>query len=653
MATGRKAHDWLEMALASTAKLQPADLFAALDLERPGLEAVQTRVAQGDEPGALAALLAYYRARTHVWCPVEEALKVERPATPETIRHADDLLRHVFVPRPDALTLGYAPHDYGADIDWSLNPVGDVLWLSCMHRFDWDTYLASAFLETKNERYAAGWVGLAGDWIAKHPADAMRTVYAYNGLGVGVRIWHWCADFELYKCAPAFTPDFLRVFLSAVHDQAEVIAQPGRKFSHHNTTIVELDGLLRLGLVFPEFRRAEVWRARALAVLVETLARQFTPDGVQREWSINYHMGCAGLLLGVAALLKRNGGEPPPDFMAAIGRMYDYLLAAFAPDRLYPMFGDARRPSHDIAGALRRGAEVFGRQHYRDVLEERPAGYPAQLSYAFPDAGMYFLRSGWDRDAIYAALHCSPKAASTHDQPDNGTFEVCAYGRWVMPDSGCYAYGHGTVHEAERPWFCSTVAHQTLTLDGKNSVNAARHRLWHDEPRHTVLVCDNESYPGWTHRRTVFFVDRRFFVLLDEALGEPAGALDLHFQLAPGPAVVDTTGRVAWTLAPLGGNVLVWTPSDAPVTLCEEQGYTSSQFFKKEPRPAFAYRHRDQRQAVYLTVVVPFQGGHAPTVAGAFPAVRPGADRVAVAVSLDGVGWRMGRDLASGEAWVG
>ncbi|MBI3985847.1 MAG: alginate lyase family protein, partial [Lentisphaerae bacterium] len=577
----RKSHDWKEIALTPEARLQPANLFAALDLDRAGLAAVKARVEKGDEPGALEAFLAYYRARTNVWIPIDDALKIEKPAPAETLRHADDLLRHVFLARPNMRDLGYAPQDYGPDIDWSANPVDDVSWLSCMHRFDWDTFLASAFAATTNDRYAAGWIELTGDWIAKHPADAERTVYAYNSLGIGVRAWHWCADFELYKRSPAFATAFLRTFLAAVHDQAEVISASARKFSHHNPTIVEADGLLRIGIVFPEFRRAAAWRERATGLLSETLGRQFTADGVQREWSINYHMACAGLLLNVAELLRRNGSEAPPGFMDAIGRMYDYLLAALSPDRLYPMFSDARRPGHDIAGALRRGAAVFDRPQYLAVLEERANESPRQLSYAFPEAGIYYLRSGWDRGAIYAAFHCSPKAASSHDQPDNGTFELFAHGSWVMPDSGCYAYGHGTEFETERPWFCSTAVHQTLTLDGKNSVNAARHRLWHDEPRHTALVFENESYPGWTHRRTVFFVDRSFLVLVDEALGEPRGMLDLHFQLAPGPAALEATNRTARTAGSGGGNVLVWTPPDAPVALIEEKGQTSSKFHVK------------------------------------------------------------------------
>ncbi len=45
---------------------------------------------------------------------------------------------------------------------------------------------------------------------------------------------------------------------------------------------------------------------------------------------------------------------------------------------------------------------------------------------------------------------------------------------------------------------------------------------------------ENQSYVTLTHRRTVWFVDLVFFVLLDEALGDAADTPDLHFQMGPG-----------------------------------------------------------------------------------------------------------------------
>jgi heparan-sulfate lyase len=48
------------------------------------------------------------------------------------------------------------------------------------------------------------------------------------------------------------------------------------------------------------------------------------------------------------------------------------------------------------------------------------------------------------------------------------------------------------------------------------------------------LVVENQSYENLAHRRSVFFVDKRYFVIVDEAIGNATGDIDIHFQLAPG-----------------------------------------------------------------------------------------------------------------------
>jgi len=119
----------------------------------------------------------------------------------------------------------------------------------------------------------------------------------------------------------------------------------------------------------------------------------------------------------------------------------------------------------------------------------------------FPESGMYLLRSGWKAESVYMAPHCSPAAATGHGQPDNGTFELYAGGRWLMPDSGVYAYPD-TPHAAERDWSRQTAVHQTLTAGRRNSQNRPRHRLWASEPGFDCLAFENESYPVLVHRRS-------------------------------------------------------------------------------------------------------------------------------------------------------
>jgi len=99
--------------------------------------------------------------------------------------------------------------------------------------------------------------------------------------------------------------------------------------------------------------------------------------------------------------------------------------------------------------------------------------------------------------------------------------------------------------------------HQTLTLNGANNKTLATHRLWVSAADWDAVCVDNAAYPGLTHRRTVWFPGRRFIVILDEAIGDAQGQLDLHYQFAPGEYKLDAATKSACTSFP-----------DANVFLC-------------------------------------------------------------------------------------
>jgi heparan-sulfate lyase len=617
-----------------------------------------------DEGEYLVELLQYYRTREVVWCLPEGALNAEAPASTAELARAEDTLKHIIVPSNGMLDL-YSAHDYGLDIDWDADPNQNRNWVAHVHRFFWDQWLASAYLTSHDERFAAGWIRLAGDWIEKDTNDWKS--FAYMPLQIGVRSIRWSADFELYKNSPEFTPQFLKIFLTAIHSQAEKTTQhPSRK--HVNATIVEAVGLLHISIVFPEFKGAKDWFRAALKLMDETVAAQVTSDGVHAEWGINYHIGVMHWLLKTTELLEKNravwerwkttdsnginAGELADRLRHKAEQMCDLLLAALSPDRQYPMFSDARRPSHNIQSALRRGNEVFDKPHYRAILDENEPGYPAERDYCYSVGGMYFFRSGWGRNAIYMAIHCSPPSASSHDQPDNGTFELFAFGEWLMPDSGCYAYGHGQPEAAERNWFRQTSVHQTLTLNNENSVNAPEHLFFHSSEELAVVSFQNASYPEFVHRRTIFFIDRAWFVFLDEAFGDAEGDLDLHFQLAPGQADFDFENNSVRSLLE-AANVLIRQSTEIPVHMIEEKGQVSFLFHEKESRPAFSFRHEERKSAFYLTAIIPYCGTAEPEVRLklATPYEAAGA-KVEFDINVDSVSRRVSLDRSSNECVV-
>ncbi len=203
---------------------------------------------------------------------------------------------------------------------------------------------------------------------------------------------------------------------------------------------------------------------------------------------------------------------------------------------------------------------------------------------------------------------------------------------------------------AAREWHRQTSVHQTLTLDGKNAGSRAGNASGAARSGMTCSSSKTRATRTLLHRRTVWFVDRAFFVLLDEAIGEAPGALDLHFQLAPGPVTIDPAARWAATGFD-DANVLVWQDPSSPVTLEKEAGWFAWAYGKRTPRPAFRFRHEGRAPAAFVTVIVPYRGQDRPEVAlRSGKNLQPGADGATLVVTVAGQSWELRRDLGSDTA---
>ena len=228
------------------------------------------------------------------------------------------------------------------------------------------------------------------------------------------------------------------------------------------------------------------------------------------------------------------------------------------------------------------------------------------MAYALPYSGLYSMRSSWANDAVCLVLKCGPDGGG-HCQPDNGTFELSAGGRNLMPDGGSYIYSGDPENRA---WFRQTKVHQTLTLNGQNSKYAPKLLLWNPGKTDDVLVVENKSYDNLTHRRAVFFIAKKYFVIVDEAYGTATGEIDLHFQLAPGPTVFNRDALTVTSGFKEGWNVSVQTQQQQGLEMAEEEGQVSFLYTKKESRPAFRFRINktmSQSNVRFVTLVAPYE----------------------------------------------
>ena len=624
-------------------------LLKRLDLDRPGLEKV--KAASDDPIKAAEELLAYYRARKSVKHFVNRADKAKslgKYASASQMKTADNALKHIFV------SFGvYPPHFCGKDIDWASSPVADKQWLWHLHGIGWWNDLGRAYWHTGDEKYAREWCFQLADWVRKNPRDphCRSYRYAWSRLFAGERGIFWTGVFQHFLDSPSFTPDVLAIFLNSCYEHASYLTR--EQFTPNNHGQTEALSVEFLAITFPEFKDARKWRDKALEHMKAETKRQVRNDGHQIEQTLGYHSGCIGRFSRAYEFARINGlgGAFGDQYHRQVEKMVEVLMKLGFPDGTSAQFGDTSHSVH-VRRSLKKYAGVFGRKDFLYVATAGKEGtQPKQTAYALTDSGFYSMRSGWDENAVCMVLKCGPDG-KWHCQPDNGTFELFAGGRRLMPDSGTYIYSGDP---AGRKWFRQTRVHQTLTLDGKNTAYKPALLLWKPGKDLDVLVVENGSYKNLTHRRAVLFVKKKFFVLVDDAIGKAGGNVDLHFQLAPGEAVFDRKTPLVRTDFKKGANVLISGLAQKPMVLRKEKGQVSFKYGQKQPRPAFRFRIKktsDTPGVRFVTLVVPYEGKVPETKVSLVGPPAPGAGRIELDVAVGSVTVRIGYDLDKEKAWI-
>lgn len=607
--------------------LPPTEIFSVIDLGLPQLENVQQTLESRGYEAALSALLEYYRARYPKPLGIggrsggKESGKVSR---------ANNLGQHIFQWGP------YPAADYGKDIDWAADPANDIEWVAAIYRFFWANDLADAYQETGDGQYVKTFVELTEDWIRKHPlettVDLVHPVYGpgvygsggwrgfpWLDLQTGIRATNICRVFRLFVHDEAFTPQFLAMLLASLYDH-QVKTEKLPMGMVHNKAIFEQRGFFNVIHTFPEFNDKDRWLDIAIGITCENLLAQTTTDGVQREWCGGYHTGVYRDAMEIESRVHDLGREMPDYYVARVQAMADHIFGISTPELGFPMFGDTARKkpqskdrkTWQLYNLLLEAGEKFGDPKFRALADLNLRELPENGSCAFPDAGLYALRSDWTPDQVYMPLHCSPQGISIHDTPDNGTFELYAYGRWLMPDTGFYTYGND--REA-RTWHAQTRLHPTLTINGKNTDFTGRQLSWKSDKNQDVLCFENQSYRYFIHRRTVWFVDKKgqmpFFVIADEAIGDIKGDIAIHFPMAPGPVKIDKeNGRINTDFD--DANLLIQVAGKKKIALQKEEGWHAWEYQKREPRTSVSAVFKGRAPFVFVSILLPYKGRNVP-----------------------------------------
>ena len=628
------------------------EALSLLNLNYPGLEKVKELYEQRKKEAAAQALLKYYRNRTGVVNPAIDLNNITINKREQ--QWADEALEHTFYVHD-----GYQPaFNYGKDINWKYWPVKDNELRWQLHRHKWFTPMGKAYRISGDEKYAKEWTFQYLDWIKKNQltqvdkeeyelastgevrGNAENARFAWRPLETSHRLQDQINQLTLFINSPSFTPAFLTEFLVNYHRHAVHIL--GNYSDQGNHLLFEAQRMLAAGAFFPEFKEASAWRKSGIDILNREIKVQVYPDGGQFELDLHYHLACIEIFCKALRMADVNGfrNEFPTHYVNTIESMIMFYMNVCYPDYTNPCFSDAKKGNPQTEQAnYKEWLKLFpeNKQILYFATNGQEGEAPANLSKGFLKSGFFTFRNGWKKDAMVMVVKAGPKG-EWHCQPDNGTFELWFNGKNLFPDSGSYIYAGGPEVMKLRNWFRQTAVHNTLTLDNKNlETTESVTKLWKPEGNVQILVTENSSYKELKHRRSVFFVNQQYFVIVDEAIGNATGNINLHYQLCDGD--IDIDAKTFSLSSNFAGENQVKLQCFAPkkTTLKEEEGWYSVAYRQRTERTAVSFNteKKEKENVQFVTVIYPTKSTKG------FPKIEAkiksnSSDTMEVEVSLNG-----------------
>lgn len=561
--------------------------------------------------------------------------------------------------------LGFVDLTFGDPIDWHFEPTsgkripllhwskldyldanlaGDKKIIWELNRHQYFATLGQAYWLTDNETYARTFVEHLNSWMDQNPPKL--GINWVSSLEIAFRSISWIWSLYFFKMSPSLTTEFLVrffkfLFLSGCHLEKYLSTY----FSPNTHLTGEALGLFYIGSLFPEFVDAKRWQTLGQSILLDQLSKQVRADGGYFEQASYYHRYTADFYTHFYLLGTLNSGAEPI-VKEKLSLLLDHLMFLTRPDGTTPLVGDDdggrllpldMNPANDFRATLCTGALLLERPDLKFVskdlaeetfwllgtesigkFEKLESKEPSQQSIGFLESGYFVMRDGWSPKSNYllfdAGVHGSLSCGHAHS--DALATEITVQGTPMFVDPGTFTY---TGSREMRDWFRSTMAHNTVSVDGLSSsvpdgpfswkqCASAKVSTWLAENRFDYVVGEHDGYQRLPqpvkHERRILFLKHDYWLIHDLLTSPGAHQYDLWFHIAE-----EITPHLNGDGKSL--NLTSSQENGAQITVCcnkggwsSHDGWISTCYGRKNAAPVFAYSAVDS-SIEFFTFIVP------------------------------------------------
>jgi hypothetical protein len=581
--------------------------------------------------------------------------------------------------------LGYTDVAYGQNVDWhsdavhqkrtSLRPwyrlghlnfddVGDAKLIWELNRHQHLVVLAKAHLLTGDTSFASE---LFCEWYQWREANPYPIGINWaSSLEVALRSLAWLWVRHLSARFSELPGNFSCDLAHALALNGRHIEKYLSTYSSPNTHLLgEGVGLFFIGMLCPEISAAQRWREKGWRIVCQEARRQVRGDGVHFEQSTYYHVYALDFFLHARILAARNGIPIPREFDQVLQRMLDFLCdisqAGVTPrlgdDDGGRVFDPRRNHAVHLLDPVATGAVLFHRADWKTaarrlreeavwllglpgiaVFDDLADSDPIPRSTGFVESGIYVM-AGRSYSPQQLVIDAGPQGigASGHGHADALSVHLSIGGQEWLTDPGTFSYLNG---EDTREAFRSTPAHNTLQVDGVSQAVPTSPFSWQHLPRvgtdlwkvGGTFACFQGHHTGYgrlpepvTHRRSVYYVKSRFWLIRDLAEGEGEHRLDLFWHFAPGIRLSRQVGNAFMFGINHGPVLSVLAPEGHSWSQEVNPGWHSPVYGQKEPAAVLNFSRTTELPAGFATLLLPLPDGE--TEPGRLVDVTPSTGR--------------------------
>lgn len=539
----------------------------------------------------------------------------------------------------DIRSQGSFPRTFAKDIDIRSDKHGSAKHVWEVNRMQFLTRIARQYRATGEELHLVQFQAIIESWIEANPY--LAGVNWYSNIEVNLRLitWYLCWEIldvnHLMASNPAFGEFVSRKWVPEIYLHCLYSYQNPSKFSSANNHLISEAAGLFIAASFWKFAASEKWLRYAGALLEKEIIRQHSRNGVNKEEAAEYIQFITDFFLLAYLVGERSGHPFSATYRQTLKKIFDYIHHLMDMNGNLPFYGDgddgrtfildSGKDFNNFKSLLTSAAILFNDPQYKaksngfdaknailfgkagravfDALGLAAADSPSQV---FGDEGHIIFKKVEENREIYLHFDAAPLgflSIAAHGHADALSFTLSVDGRWVFVDPGTFCY-HSDPEW--RQYFISTLAHNTVCVDGANQAVNGGPTLWTRHYNTNIVYAvtngridaaqathDGYQPLGVAHTREIRFdkAENRI-VILDtlEIKDRSAHVFEIPFHLHP-DVQVDAGAPDKFRLRSAGGRE-VHLSADPRLTWeikrgCEAPilGWYSPAFYEKQPCP--------------------------------------------------------------------